>query len=131
MEFKELSNKLQAFTIDAEEYAIKAIQENIKFSPYIFLGSRKMKKIIAENLDEVVEIATEEIEELEEETVVLIYHDKVKLNDGEFDGIISQIYDIDEDSAYSFGLLYKIESNTINFLNKRVFLGKVRNCLIF
>ena len=55
-----------------------------------------------------IDIALEEIENLEKETVVLIYKDVIKLNYGSFDGIISQIYNVDEDSSYSFGLLYKI-----------------------
>ena len=76
-------------------------------------------------------MALEEIESLDEETVVLIYKDVIKLNDGSFDGIISQIYNVDEDSGYSFGLLYKLEDHKISFLNKRVFLGDVRNCLIY
>ena len=76
-------------------------------------------------------MATEEIEGMDEETVVLIFKEIIELNDGSFDAIVSQVYNVDEDSAYSFGLLYKIEDNKIIFLNKRVFLGEVRNCLIY
>jgi hypothetical protein len=76
-------------------------------------------------------MAEEEIEDLDEETVVLIYQNKIQLNDGNFDAIVSQIYNVEEDSGYSFGLIYKIEDAKIKFLNSRIFLGNVRNCLVF
>ncbi|NTD97592.1 hypothetical protein G6M26_08765 [Agrobacterium tumefaciens] len=131
MEFEELETKLQSAIEKAEEIAIENIQVGIDFSPYIVFEEKEIKKFKADSLDDAVDMALEEIESLEEETVVLIYKDVIKLNDGSFDGIISQIYNVDEDSGYSFGLLYKLEDNKISFLNKRVFLGDVRNCLIF
>jgi hypothetical protein len=97
----------------------------------MIFGEKEIKKFKADSLEDAIDIALGEIESLEEVTVVLIYKDVIKLNDGSFDGIVSQIYNVDEDSGYSFGLLYKIEGNKISFLNKRVYLGDVRNCLVF
>ncbi|MCX2429426.1 hypothetical protein [Pedobacter sp. GR22-10] len=131
MEFEELETKLQSAIEKAEEVAIENIQVGIDFSPFIIFDEKEIKKFKADSLDDAIDMALEEIGSLEEETVVLIYKDVIKLNDGSFDGIISQIYNVDEDSGYSFGLLYKLEDNKISFLNKRVFLGDVRNCLIF
>jgi hypothetical protein len=131
MEFEELETTLQSEIEKAEEIAIENIQAGMNFSPFIIFGEKEIKKFKADSLEDAVDMALEEIESLEEETVVLIYKDVIKLNDGSFDGIVSQIYNVDEDSGYSFGLLYKIEDNKIRFLNKRVSLGDVRNCLIF
>jgi hypothetical protein len=131
MEFEELETKLQSAIKKAEEIAIENIQAGIDFSPFIIFEEQEIKKFKADSLDDAIDMALEEIESLEAETVVLIYKDVIKLNDGSFDGIISQIYNVEEDSGYSFGLLYKIEDNKISFLNKRVSLGDVRNCLIF
>jgi len=131
MKFEELETKLQSAIEKAEEIAIENIQLGIDFSPFIVFEEKEIKKFKADSLDDAIDKALEEIESLEEETVVLVYKDVIKLNDGCFDGIISQIYNVDEDSGYSFGLLYKIENDKISFLNKRVFLGDVRNCLIF
>lgn len=131
MQYEELEKELQLEIEKAEEIAIGYLQERINYSPFIYFGDNNIKKFIADSLDEAIELATEEIEGMDEETVVLIYKETIELNDGDFDAIVSQIYNVNEDSAYSFGLLYKIESDTIKFLNKRVFLGDIRNCLIY
>lgn len=131
MQYEKLEKALQLEIEKAEEIAIGYIQERINYSPYIYFGENNIKKFVADSLDEAIETAIEEIEGLDEETVVLIFKEVIELNDGSFDAIVSQIYNIDEDSAYSFGLLYKLEDNKIMFLNKRVFLGEVRNCLIY
>ena len=131
MEFEELETKLQSEIIKAEEIAIENIQAGINFSPFIIYEEKEVKKFKADSLEDAVDMALEEIESLEEGTVVLIYKDVIKLNDGSFDAIVSQIYNVDEDSGYSVGLLYKIDDNKISFLNKRISLGDVRNCFIF
>ncbi|MBT2621198.1 MULTISPECIES: hypothetical protein [Chryseobacterium] len=131
MEFEDLEQELQSEVEKAEEVAIENIQNGINFSPFIYFGEKSIKKMVADSLDEAIEMAEEEIEDIGEETVVLIYKNNIKLNDGSFDAIVSQVYNVDEDSGYSFGLVYKIEDSKIKFLNKRVFLGNVRNCLIF
>ncbi|MDO3425579.1 hypothetical protein QWT87_11830 [Chryseobacterium sp. APV1] len=131
MEFEELEQELQSEIEKAEEIAIENIQNGVDFSPFIYFGEKNIKKLKADSLDEAIEMAEEEIEDIEEETVVLIYKNNIQLNDGNFDAIVSQVYNVDEDSGYSFGLVYKIEDNKIKFLNKRVFLGNIRNCLIF
>ncbi|MCS4225905.1 hypothetical protein [Sphingobacterium sp. BIGb0165] len=130
MQYEELEKELQVEIEKAEEIAIGYIQKRIDYSPFIYFVDNNIKKFIADSLDDAIELATEEIEGMDEETVVLIYKETIELNDGDFDAIVSQIYNVNEDSAYSFGLLYKIESDTIKFLNKRVFLGDIRNCLI-
>ncbi|RAV29187.1 hypothetical protein [Sinomicrobium soli] len=131
MEYTNLDKRLQLVIEQAEELAIESIQSGSEFSPYIFYDEKKIKRIVSNNLEEAIDIAEDEIENMNSKTVVLVFHDIVKLNDGSFKAIISQLYDEDEDSGYSYGLLYKIENSRIKFLNKRVFLGEVRNCLIF
>ena len=135
MKYKELKKDIKNTIEKAEEIAIKNLSEDIEFSPYYIYGenSNKLKKLIASNIEEALEIAEETIEEIDDETetVVLIYKEKVKLNDGTFDAIVSQVYNIDEDSGYSFGLLYKYSNNKIEFLNERVFLGNIRNLFMF
>jgi hypothetical protein len=131
MEFEELPLELKQSVEDAETYAIAATQDNTLFSPYIFLGSNAIQKIIADDIDEAIEMAQEEIEAMGEETVVFVYRDIVKLADGSFDAIVTQLFNVDEDNGYSFGLIYKIADDKISFLNKRIFLGNIRNCLVY
>jgi len=131
MQYGELEKELQLEIEKAEEIAIGYIQKHIDYSPYIYFGDNNVKKFVADSLYDAIELATEEIEDMDEETVVLIYKETIELNDGNFDAIVSQVYNVNEDSAYSFGLLYKIESDTVKFLNMRVFLGDIRNCLIY
>ncbi|WBV56143.1 hypothetical protein PFY10_18245 [Chryseobacterium daecheongense] len=131
MEFEDLEKDLQAEVEKGEEIAIENIQNGVRFSPFIYFGEKNIKKMIADSLDEAIEMAEEEIESIDEETVVLIYSNKITLKDDSFDAIVSQVYNVDEGSGYSFGLVYKIEDNKMKFLNKRVFLVNVRNCLIF
>ncbi|TNH02267.1 hypothetical protein [Testudinibacter sp. TR-2022] len=131
MEFINLKDDLKKSVEQAEEYAIINLQNNVKFSPYISFGEKKIQKIIADSVDEAIEIAQEEIEDLDEETVVFVYKDKIQLTDGTFDAIITQLFNEDEESGYSYGLAYKIENGKISFLNKHIFLGNIRNCLVF
>ncbi|WP_250254285.1 hypothetical protein [Chryseobacterium sp. Marseille-Q3244] len=131
MKFEELNPVLQAEIEKAEEIAIGYIHSNIKYSLFISFGNTHLKKIIADTLDEAIDAAVDEIENLEEETVVLVFHELIRLNDTNLDGIVSQVYNIDEDTGYSFCLLYKIQEGKIEFLKNRVFLGEIRNCLIF
>lgn len=131
MKFEELNPTLQAEIEKAEEIAISYIRSNIKYSPFISFGNTHFKKIIADTLGEAIDAAVDEIENLEEETVVLVFHELIRLNDTNLDGIVSQVYNVDEDTGYSFGLLYRIKEGKIEFLKNRVFLGEIRNCLIF
>lgn len=128
---KKLNPNLQAEVEKAEEIAISYILSNIKYSPFISFGNTHLKKFVADTLDEAIDAAVDEIENLEEETVVLVFHELIRLHDAKLDGIVSQVYNVDEDTGYSFGLLYKIEEGKIEFLKNRVFLGEIRNCLIF
>jgi len=131
MEFLKLKKELQIAIEQAEEVAIGYIADGVVFSPYIFTQDKTIRKILSDSLDEAIEIATEQIEGMEYETVVLVFNDNISLKDGDIDVIVSQVYNDDEDSAYSFGLGYKIENGNIKFLNKRISLGDVRNCLIY
>lgn len=132
MNFTDLRKDLQQMVVDAEEYAIKSIQESNDFTPYIYTEGNKLKKIITDDLEEAIETAHEIIEEdIEEETAIFVYNDCIEFKDGEITAIVLQIFDFNEDFGYSFGLGYNIENNTIKFLNQRVFLGNIRNVLIF
>ncbi|KAE9526287.1 hypothetical protein [Testudinibacter aquarius] len=131
MEFINLKYDLKKSVEQAEEYAIINLQNNVEFSPYISLGEKKIQKIIADSVDEAIEIAQEEIENLDEETVVFVYKDTIQLTDETFDAIITQLFNEDEECGYSYGLVYKIENSKISFLNKHIFLGNIRNCLVF
>ena len=131
MEFIDLNENLKQAVEEAEQYAILCIQNGVNIIPYISLGENKVQKIIADDIDTAIEIAQEEIENLNTEIVVFIYNDTIKFADGTCEAIVSQLFNEDEDNGYSFGLGYKIENNKIVFLNKRVFLGKIRNCLVY
>lgn len=135
MEFLELNNEIKEVIEKAEEIAVNNLKNEIEFYPYFVFGNEnyKIKKIITDSIEEAIELAIEEIEEIEDETetVVLIYKEKVELKDGLFDAIISQVYNMDEDNGYSYALLYKVESGKIIFLNERIFLGNIRNVLVF
>lgn len=135
MKYSELNNRIKTVVEKAENLAITGISNDIDISPFLVYGgnSDKIKRLIVDSIDEAIDLTEEELEELEEETntVVLTFKDKISLKDGTFDSIIYQIYDTDEDDGYSFGQIYKIENGKIVFLNEKVFLGKIRNLLIF
>jgi hypothetical protein len=131
MEFIDLNDNLRQAVEEAEQYAIMNIQSGVTINPYISLGENKIQKIIAEDIDTAIEVANEEIEDLNTETVVFIYEDTIELADGNCQAIVSQLFNEDEDNGYSFGLAYKIEDKKIVFLNNRVFLGNIRNCLVY
>jgi len=131
MEFLELKKELKQAVEQAEEYAIASLQSSNDFFPYIFSGDKKIKKIIEDTIDDAIEIAHEEIEDMEEETVIFVYKEAIELADGKFDAIVTQVFNDDEDHGYSFALIYRIINNKISFLNQRVSLGNIRNVLIF
>lgn len=131
MNFNDLRQDLQQIVVDAEEYAIKNIQKSNDFDPYIYIEGNKLKRIIADDLDEVIDTAHEIIEDIDEETVIFVYSDSLEFKDGVLDAIIVQVFDSNEDFGYSFGLGYEIKNNIISFLNKRVFMGNLRNVLVF
>lgn len=62
---------------------------------------------------------------------VLLYQDDIELKDGKITAIISQLYEFDEDNGYSFGLGFKVLKDKIKLSNERVFLGEIRNFLMF
>ncbi|MBC9910277.1 hypothetical protein [Chitinophaga varians] len=134
MEYTDLSPSLQAAAVKAENIAVEQIQSLRDFDPFILCGESldKIKRIQTRDTDEILEVAEEIIGEADDsETVVLAYPDTVMLKDGTFDAIVCQIYNVDEDFGYSFGQIYRIDEGKINFMNKRVFLGEVRNLLVF
>ncbi|WP_108867172.1 hypothetical protein [Aquimarina aquimarini] len=134
MKYSDLDKKLQEAIEKAENIAIENIKEHQSFMPFILHGEKmnKVKKIVSKNIDEIIDIAEEEIAEMEDsDIVILIYQDIIRLNDGDVNSIVSQVYGFEEDSGYSFGLGYRIGKDKIQFLNKRVFLGEIRNFLMF
>ncbi|QJB31151.1 hypothetical protein HF324_07145 [Chitinophaga oryzae] len=134
MEYTDLTSSLQAAATKAENIAIEQIQSQRDFEPFILSGDSLdvMQRIKTRDMDEILDIAEELLSASDDsETAVLAYKDSITLNDGTFDAIVCQIYNVEEDNGYSFGLLYQIVNDNIRFLNKHVFLGKVRNLLIF
>ncbi|NML39197.1 hypothetical protein HHL17_18500 [Chitinophaga sp. G-6-1-13] len=134
MEYTNLSPSLQAAIEKAENIAIEQIQSQRDFEPFILCGELldEIKRIKTRDTEEILEAAEEIIEDIDDsETAVLVYQDNIMLNDGTFEAIVCQIYNVDEDFGYSFGQIYRINEGKISFLNKRVFLGEVRNLLVF
>lgn len=134
MEYTHLSPSLQAAAVKAENIAIEQIQSQRDFNPFVLYGDSldKLDRIQTRDTDEILEAAEEIIANIDDsETAVLVYQDNIMLNDGTFDAIVCQIYNVDEDFGYSFGQIYRISEGKINLLNKRVFLGEVRNLLVF
>ncbi|MGN7824006.1 hypothetical protein ACTJJB_28030 [Chitinophaga sp. 22536] len=134
MEYTDLSPSLQAAMEKAENIATEQLQSLRDFNPFILCGESldKIERIQSRETDEMFEMAEEIIGEMDDsETTVLTYPDTIMLNDGTFNAIVCQIYNVDEDFGYSFGQIYRIDAGKINFLNKRVFLGEVRNLLVF
>lgn len=135
MIYNDLNDKLKIKIENAEKLAIESISNNNTFSPYIVYGKdmKKIKRLISNSIDEAIDIAEVVIDEIsdETETAILVYKDKIKLNDGTFNAIICQVYDDDEESGYSFGQIYKIINSKLSFSNERIFLGEIRNLILF
>ena len=111
------------------------MRKNQSFSPFIIYGKEfnKPERLMVNSIDEGIDIAVEFIEELSDgsEIVIFCYNEKIKLADGDVDAIITQIYGADEENGYSFAHAYKITNNEIVFLNKVIFLGNIRNFLVY
>lgn len=129
MKFSDLTEKLQAMTAEAEDFAIASLQEGVAFSPFIFYGEKKIVRIIADDIDQAIDEAHDIMEDSGEESAIFVYHDIIDLKDSSFDAIVTQIHDEDEDTGYSFALVYRIIDNKMQFLNERISLGEIRNAL--
>ncbi len=66
MRYSDLNKKLQEAVDKAENIAIENIQENQSFIPFILYGEKtsQIKKILAKNIDEIIDVAEEEIVEM-------------------------------------------------------------------
>jgi predicted SnoaL-like aldol condensation-catalyzing enzyme len=135
MEYQLLNEKIRIQTEKALDLSIDSLSNGQSFSPFVLYGKEgdKLERFFAESLDQVIEAAVEFIEDIEDgsKIVILCFMDKVKLNDGTFDAVITQIYGSDEDKGYSFGHVYKIDNDKLQFLNKVIYLGDIRNCLVY
>lgn len=131
MKFTELREDLQKLVLSSEEYAIKCLKQENTFYPYIFIGENKIQKLLIEDLDLAIEKGQDIISDLDIATAILVYQDIISFRDGDIDAIVVQIHDMDEDDGYSFALGFKRESDKLFFLNEYVFIGDIRNCLIF
>lgn len=135
MEYSNLSKRIKVVVEKVENLVITELVDNSDYNPFLIYGedSDKIKRLMVNSIDEAIELAEDEIEIIEDntKTIVLTFKDKIALNDGIFDTIIYQIYDIDEIDGYSFGQIYNIENDEMVFLNKKIFLGKIRNPLAF
>lgn len=91
MDFLKLKKELRKAVEQAEEVAIGYIKENILYPPFIATEDKEIHKIQSESLDEAIEVAEEEIESMDDDTVVLVYHDVISLKDGDFDAVVTQV----------------------------------------
>lgn len=136
MDYNSIAPQLKRLSEKAIDIALEIVRtEGAKLHPFVIYGndSDKLERFIVDSNDEALEAAIEFIEEIEDgsEAVVYVFKDLIQLNDGKFDAIIVQIYGTDEDNGYSFGQLYRVADNKIQLLNEKVFLGEIRNILVF
>lgn len=134
MEYTDLTPSLQAAIVKAENIAIEQLESQRDFEPFILCGDTldTIERIKSRGEDEMFDMAEALLGDMaDSETAILVYKDNIKLNDGTFEAIVCQLYDMNEDSGYSFGQLYRFGENKIEFLKKRLFLGEIRNLLMF
>jgi len=131
MKFIELREDLQKLVLLSEEYAIKHLEQEDTFFPYIFVEENKIQRLLIEDLDVAIEEGHDIISDLDIDTGVLVYQDLISFSDGDVEAIVVEIHDMEEDNGYSFALGFKREGGKLLFLNEHVFIGNIRNCLIF
>ena len=135
MNYNNLNIKLKNMTEKAINIALDSLENGNQLYPFVVFGidGKSLQRFIVESADDAYNLAEGFIEEIDEESpiAILTYYDKLKFKDGEYDAIIIQAYDEDEEDGYSFGQLYENTDNKIRILNKKYFLGKIRNILIF
>lgn len=135
MEYLKLNKDLIKQAENAVKIASDFMLKSQFFSPFIIYGkeSNKLERLITDSIDKALDAGVEFIEEIDDnsEIVIFCYNEKIKLNDGNLDAIVTQIYGVDEETAYSFAHGYKIIDKQIVFLNKIIFLGNIRNCLVY
>ena len=135
MKYSELSDRIKSAIEKVENIATEEIAGNSVFHPFLFYKGKvnNLRRLMVDSIDEAIDLTEELIQDIEEDIdiVILTFKDKIELNDGIFDAIIYQIYDTDEDNGYSYGQIYEIKDGKIVFFNKKIFLGNIRNLLIF
>lgn len=131
MKFKELREDLQKLVLLSQEYAIKCLEFDNHFSPYIFIEENKIQKLLINDLDIAIEEGQDIISDLDIATGILVYQDIVSFKDGDVDAIVVQIHDLDEDNGYSYAQGFKRENDRLLFLQEHIFIGNIRNCLVF
>jgi hypothetical protein len=135
MKYQQLESSLQKQTEYAVKMASDLLTKNKSFSPFIIYGKEhnKIERLIVDSIDKAIDAAVDFIEDIDDgsEMVILCYNEKITLADGIIDAIITQIYGVDEESGYSFAHGYKIKEDEIVFLNEAIYLGSLRNCLVY
>lgn len=136
MDYYKISSELKKVFEEAIEIALDTVStENSELHSFVIYGknSDKLERFACDSGDEALDAAIEFIEEIDDgsENVVYAFKETIELNDGEFDTIVVHVYGIDEDTGYSFWQLYRVNDHKIQLMNEKVFLGKIRNVLVF
>jgi hypothetical protein len=137
MEYEKLNVNLKDIAQKALNTALDSLDNGKNtFSPFLIYEKDKkvkLKRFQSGNSAEAFNMALEYIEDMEDApfAIALAYMDDVTLKDGRFPAIMINIYGDEEDSGYSYGQIYKIEAGAIMLLNKIMFLGNIRNALLF
>lgn len=135
MEYEKLDQALKTRAEEAINMALDLLSLSLPIMPFILYGqaNNKLERFQLDDLEEAIELANEFIDEIEDGTrvAILCYLDMVQLNDGDFKAIIVQVYSTDEDTGYSFAQVYQLIENNIQLSNQKIFLGAIRNVLVF
>lgn len=138
MDYNNLSEEIRKFVDEVSNVAVGYLKKGEMFSPFLASrhdGKNKMNKYQGGSLDKALELAENDIQNLTADICVLTYIDTITLKDkgkeSKSTAIIFQIYGMEEDNGYSFALVYKFEGDRFFVANEKVFLGNIRNILIF
>ncbi|MBB6499899.1 hypothetical protein [Pedobacter cryoconitis] len=136
MEYNNLTPELKETAEKAIDIALDILKTKTeKFHSFVIYGEKKNKleRFITDSDDDALEQAIEFIEEIDDNSsaVVYAYQDEIKLKDGKEAAIVMNIYGDEEDNGYSFAQLYRYADNKIQLSDEKLFLGNIRNVLIF
>lgn len=136
MNYSNLSPQLSTIAEKAIQIGLDTIStEKNKLYSFLVYGEQgsQLQRFVIDSDEEALNTALEFISQMDDlsSAAVYAYKDSITMNDGIFDAITIQIYGIDEEHGYSFSQVYRLSDKSLELLNEKLFMGKIKNALVF
>lgn len=134
MEIKDFNPDIQKLVNEAFDIALDNITLTGHLTTFVATRNESKKsltKFNASTKEEAFQAAQEFIEDCNADTAVLAYQSTVRVGDKEHEGVICQIYDQDMDFGHAYAVLFRKNGNSMEVSDNKIYLGEVRNVLVY